>query len=286
MTLRLTQSVLSSAEDCMLKAQYTLDRPEWAQRVAGSNRALGTGWHAGMELLYVARKFGQAQPTVDDMIGKAIEVFDLSLSVDLYDDTPVEQVKWDDNVPDHATAHSHLDKMVRFYMDNGHAWPQDWRVLDVEANVTLDDDRLGKVKLGADLVLQASDGGIVLCDHKTAGKPWVEGKAHPRKNVQSPFYLRLARRIWPYAPYYRFVFDVITLPRPKAGISFQRIISDPQEKHEEAIVRRAEAVLATYQAIHVDLGRDLPANPNSTLCNGKYCDFFDGCSFGRQLELN
>lgn len=268
----------------MLKAQYTLDRPSWAVRVAGSNRALGTGWHSAMELLYLARKMGGPLPTADDMVAKAIEIFDLSLKVDLYDDTPVEEVKWDENVPDAETAHSHLDKMIHFYMDNGHAWPEDWRVLEVEANVTLDDDRLGRVKLGADLVLQAPDGGVVLVDFKTAGKPWIEGKAHPRKNVQSPFYLRLAKRIWPDAPYYRFVFDVITLPRPKAGISFQRIISDPQEKHEEAIVRRAEAVLSVYKAIHVDLGRDLPANPNSTLCNPRFCDWFSGCPFGQALE--
>ncbi len=49
--MRLTQSVLSTAGDCQLRAQYTLEPPPWVKRTAGSTRAVGTGFHAGNELL-------------------------------------------------------------------------------------------------------------------------------------------------------------------------------------------------------------------------------------------
>jgi len=267
----------------MLKAQFTLDPPPGVQRVSGSARATGTGYHAGLEVRYVARRDGTVLPTIDDMIGAGIATFDQSLTVDLYDNSPVDEFKWDDNIPDQATGHDFISRMVRHYMTEGCEWPEDWTVLGVEVHQNVDDPEVGvQTKFGADLVMQAPDGGIVVDDQKTAGKPWNTGKESPRKNVQAPFYLRLARKIYPDAPYYRFVFSVMTLPRPKAGITFQRLISDPQ--HEAAIVKRARAFRQVYTMVHEGAGLDLPANPNSTLCNPKYCDYWKVCPYGAALE--
>lgn len=292
--MKLTQSILSSAEDCQIKAQFTLDPPPWAKRVAGSSRALGTAFHAGLAIRYESRMkaedqsqwlvSGEGLATGDDMLGAAIEIFRTSQKMDLYDNTPIEVFKWDDSVPDEATAETFLAQMLAYYMENGHEWPFDWQVLGVEINETLTDARLGRVKLGADLILRAPDGGIVSVDHKTGRKPWAAGKADPRKNAQSPFYNRLVKVRYPGAPYYRFVFDIMVLPRPRAGIVMQRLISDPTEAHEEAIVQRALAFQQVYETVHVKMGLDLQANPASTLCNPQWCDHFEGCPYGRALE--
>lgn len=288
--MRLTQSVLSSAEDCLLRAQYTIDKPEWAVRVAGSVRAVGTAYHAGLELRYAGRLERQGTedmiglPLLDDMIGRALEVFARSQTIDLYDDTPVEQFKWDEDVPDAATAELFLGDMLTHYMNGGFEWPFDWQVLAVELNATNVDERLGQIKNGADLVLMGPDGGIVGVDNKTAGKPWGPAKSDPRKQVQAPFYNRQLRTMYPDAPSHRFVFDVMTRPRPRAGITFQRIESNPTLAHEEAVVQRALAFQSVYEEVHVKLGLDLPPNPGSTLCSPKYCDFWDSCPYGAVLD--
>lgn len=281
---RLSQSVLAASEECGRKAQYLVEHPVWAHRVGGSARAVGTGYHAGLEHHYAARRDGRPIPTTVECVDAAVDVFQRSLVTDLYDDTPIVEFRWDENVPDQNTAESHIRAMVSHYFDHGCEWPADWQVLDVESHVQLTDPRLGQVKFGADLILSAPDGGLVIEDHKTAGKTWGQGKSDPRKNVQAPFYQRLARQIWPDRPYYRFTFGVMLLPRPKAGIVFSRIVCDPQPVHEEAIVARALDFLFAYNVLVVEHGLDLPANPNSSLCSPKFCDFFSGCPHGAILE--
>jgi hypothetical protein len=165
-------------------------------------------------------------------------------------------------------------------------WPAEWAVLGVEVDqlVALPDLAPHTAKLGADLVLVDPNGWVVLVDHKTAGKAWAEGKHHPRKNDQASLYTHLARQVWPDAPGHRFVFDIITLPGAKSGPKFERRISDPQPAHEAAVVKKAKDFASLYEIVHVQHGLDLPANPASTLCNPKWCDFFDGCPHGASLD--
>lgn len=282
--MRLSQTVLSAAEDCMLKAQYTVEQPTWAVRTAGSQRAVGTAYHAGLEMHYIARRDGIGLPTLDDIVARALEVWETSKTIDLYDDTPIEHFRWDDAVPDEDTAREYITEMVSLYFKEGHQWPDDWTVIDAEHHAYLDDPEVGcQTKFGADLVLEAPDGGLVIVDNKTSGKKWAEGKSDPRKNVQAPFYQRLARRLWPDRPYYRFVFDVMIYPNTKIGPRFERIVSDPQPVHEQAVAVRARTFRQLYQ-IRSATGLELPPNPGSTLCNPKFCDFFAGCPFGGQIE--
>lgn len=289
---RLSQSVLGAADKCLLSAQYTIDRPSWVQQVAGSARAVGTGYHAGLELYYLERMAVPGlRPDLPSMITKGQEIFEVSMSTDLYDNSPVDVFKWDETIPDQEHANRFIERMLTAYVNGteedptSKVWPDDWQVLGVEVHAQLDDPEVGMpTKFGADLVLRAPDDGIVLVDQKSAGKAWGAGKEHPRKNVQAPFYGRNARRLYPDAPYYRFVFDIMTLPKPKTPPRFSRRISDPKPEHEAAIVKKAVDFLTVYHEVHVRLGRDLPANPASTLCNPKWCDFFEGCPFGRALE--
>lgn len=281
--MRLSQSVLTNAGDCLLKAQYTLDRPEWAKRVAGSRRAVGTGFHGANELLYVARRDGLTLPTLDDCIGRGIEIFDISMVTDLYDDSPVEVFKWDDDVPDLSTAHDLIARLTTAYWPNH--WPDDWTVLVVELHGNVSDEFVGvDCKVGADLVLVDPHNWLVGVDFKTAGKAWSRGKEHPRKNVQSPFYNRLLKQLYPDHAGYRFVFDIMMFPNKEGVCRFERRISDPTEAHETAVRVNAKKFVHLYQTLHEEQGLDLPANPSSTLCNPKWCDFFEGCPHGAILD--
>lgn len=282
--MRLSQSVLSNAGDCLLKAQYTIDRPDWAKRIAGAARAVGTGFHAGNELYYTARRDQTVSPTLDDCIGRGIEIFNTSMTTDLYDDTPVDEFKWDDRVPDVGTAHRFIEWMLTAYWPNH--WPADWQVLAVEIHGNVPDEYVGvDCKVGADLVLVDPNNWLVGVDFKTAGRAWGEGKEHPRKNVQAPFYNRLLRQLFPDRPGYRFVFDIMQYPNKKSGVcNFERRISDPTLAHEQAVADNARKFVHLYTELHVVQGLDLPANPASTLCNPKWCDFFDGCPHGARLN--
>jgi hypothetical protein len=280
--MRITQSILGQADKCMLSAQFTLDKPAWFERTGSATRALGTAYHAGLELHYTARRDRLPLPTLDDVVARAWEIFDLSTTVDLYDNSPIERFLWDDKIPDTDTARELLTELVTLYFAE-HAWPDTWAVLGVEVDQVVNMDG-HQFKLGADLVLQDPNGWVVLVDHKTAGKAWAEGKADPRKNNQSALYTELARTIWPDAPGHRFVFDVMVLPGKKMGAKFERIVTDPSTLHGQAVVKKALDFVAMYETVHVQMGRDLPANPASTLCNPKWCDFFAGCPHGAALD--
>jgi hypothetical protein len=199
--VRLTQSVLSTAGDCQLRAQYTLEPPAWVRRTAGSTRALGTAFHAALEYFYLYRT---GSPRLDELIGVGTETFDKSCVTDLYDNTPVEVFNWDAKVPDRETAITYLSAMLAEYLL--HAWPTDWTVLAVEHNEWFNDPAVGadvQTKLGCDLILLDPNDFVVAVDFKTAGKAWPEHKEHPRKNTQSPFYMRNLRRAFPGHAGYR-----------------------------------------------------------------------------------
>jgi hypothetical protein len=284
---RITQSMLGNADKCLLSFQYGLDKPEWAKPTAGADRAVGTGYHAGLELYYDARKDAPGlNPNAEEMIDKAVEIFDISTELDLYDNTPVEVFKWSEKVPDKAHAHDLIALMTRAYVDERWWWPHEFTVVETETNMTVHDEHGTPFKLGADLTLLDSSRYVVLVDHKTANKAWDQNKHHPRKQNQAPLYTWAARQAYAELDIagVRFVFDIIQFPGVKTPVRFDRRISDPTPAHEAAVVKKAQDLMALYQAVHVELGRDLPANPSSTLCNPKWCDYFDGCPHGAALD--
>lgn len=281
--MRITQSVLGSVDKCLLSAQYTIDRPVWFKHTAGASRAVGTGYHSGLEHIYVCRMEGLPW-TLASAIENAELSFDMEMTVDSYDGTPVEVFKWSDEIPDRETASELMRAMLTEYVEGGHVWPENYRVLGVEIPFKV---QAGEHELGAkgiDLVLEDPGGWIVLVDHKTARKAWNQGKEHPRKNNQAPFYVAGARHLFPGAPGYRMVFDVMIYPGKKTPARFERRISDPKPEHEAAVLKKAADFAFLFDTVHNKAGMDLPANPASTLCNPKWCDWFDGCPHGAVLE--
>lgn len=287
--MKVSQSTLGAADKCMLSAQYTLDHPVGFRHTSGASRATGTGYHSGMAGLYTARMLGQDELTVSAVIDLAVASYDLEKVVDSYSNTPVEVFKYDDKVPDDATAHSLMKVMIETYYEH-HRWPQDWRVLGVETPFkvpveTQFDFELQASAGGIDLVLQDPIGYVLAVDHKTANKAWDQGKHKPRKNNQSPYYVHFGlRTMWPDAVGYRMVFDVIQYPNKSGECKFERRISDPDAKDEAAIKKKMMDFAFMYDLVHVKAGMDLPANPASTLCNPKWCDFWDVCPYGATLD--
>lgn len=283
--MRITQSMLGNADKCLLSFQYGLDKPEWFKRIAGSERLVGTGFHAGLELLFRARLEGRSDPMLGSMIDAAFGAFESGCLVDAYDNSPVDEVLWSERVPDHDTAHIFMSSMLAEYVEGGHTWPVDWDVIGVEVSETV---VIGAhtFKLGADLVLRDPNGWIVLVDFKTANKAWDQNKHKARKNNQGALYTELAKYVWPGEPGYRFVFDIIQPPNASGICKFDRRICDPSPEHGQAILKKATDLAFLYETVHVKAGMDLPANPASTLCNPKWCDYWGGCPHGAALDNN
>ncbi len=281
----ITQSLLSSADDCLRKFQYGLQRPVWVRQIASADRAVGTGYHAGLAHYYEQRIDNpSALPDKARMINAAVAVFATSIETDLYTGLPVDDFRWTDRVPDLATAHKLIGELITAYVDNEWWIGLEHTVLAVELNEQFTDPESGLVfKLGADVVTSIGT-TLRLHDHKTAGKAWPQGKESPRKQNQSPLYTWAARQKWPDMERVEFAFDIITYPGPRTPVRFERRVTTPTPAHEQAVVGKAIDLLHLYQTAVVEHGRDLPANPSSTRCNPKWCDYWDGCSHGAALD--
>lgn len=269
--MRVRQSLLGSFDACPRRAQYSIEDQTYH---SGIVRAVGTAYHAGLEYYYLKRQEGGGSPgawyggVMEDMAESALagEI-----------EKAGEAFVWDDKFPDYDTAKACLHHMLTRYFEDDHTWPVDWTVLGVEQYFELpfgDHVRTGTM----DLVLQAPDGGILGVDHKTAGRKWDQYKHLPRKNSQSSFYVAALRELYPDAAYYRFVFDVMTYKG-----EFERRVSDPSIQHCQAVLDKALQVATLMDGMR-GAGMDLPANPSSTLCSSKWCDWFAVCPHGAILD--
>jgi hypothetical protein len=282
--VRITQSTLGAADKCLLSFQYAMNRPAWAKQTASADRALGTGYHAGLAQYYTARmESNDVLPDKAAMITEACRIFDVSTTTDLYDNTPVERFLWTDKIPDADMAHGILTDLITAYVDNGWYWGHEWEVIAVELAVTVVDPVTGReFKLGCDAALR-QPGKVMIVDHKSGGKQWAADKHQPRKQNQSPLYTWAAKHHFGVDEV-DFAFDIITLPGPRTPVRFDRRITTPGVAVETAIVKKADDLMHLYETVHVQMGRDLPANPASNLCNPKWCDYWDGCPHGAALD--
>ncbi len=281
----ITQSMLGNADTCLRGFQYGLQRPAWVKQVGGADRAVGTAFHAALASYYEQRIDNpSALPDVAKMIAEGCRIFEVSTTIDLYDNTPIDQFKWSDRVPDIAAAFELIERMVTSYINEDWWLGLEHTILAVEINEHFTDPQSGRTfKLGADLVSSIGT-TIRLTDHKTAGKAWPQGKESPRKQNQSALYTWAARRRWPEFATVEFAFDIIMFPGARTPVRFERRITTPTPAHEQAVVGKALDLMNLYETIVVGQGRDLPANPASTLCNPKWCDYWDGCPHGAALD--
>lgn len=264
MVMRLMrQSLLGSADTCLRRAQYDIDpdRP----RSTSEARAIGVGYHAGLEAYYRARQAGGPcapdQEQLRSITEHAIRAFRAEIP---------DEFTWETSQND---CELKVSSMLATYFGEQHYWPDAYAVIAVEETFTAPWtdgwDRHGTI----DLALGGPDGWTYLVDHKTAGRRWPANKEHPRKNNQAPWYVR-AWRDMTGDTQVRFVFDVMTY-----GGQFERRVSDPEPRHELAVLERARAV-----AVLLDAGIDLPGNPSSTLCSPRWCDHWSVCPYGGALE--
>jgi len=221
------QSTLGNADACLRRMQYDLETPR-TEYHSGSVRAVGTAYHAGLETYYRARlsggPWGLDRSLLDAWNSFADEVARAG-----------ERFLWDEEkFPTADLARERIETMVTTYFEAGHQWPDEFEVLGVEVPFDLpfwgDHVRAGTM----DLVLRDPAGFVIGVDHKTAGRAWPKGKEHPRKNNQAPWYTAALIELYPGAPGYRFVFDVMTY----AG-RFERPISDPDDGHRAATSAKA-----------------------------------------------
>lgn len=285
--MKISQSLLGQADKCGLALQFTLDQPVGFVRTTSGARAVGTGYHAGLQYGYEHRQICGSFPPLGDMVTRAIQSFRDELVWDHYTNTAVEKVLWDDKIPDTIIAEALITAMLHEYFLKGHFWPMDWEIVAIEHPFKLEVANTTALQLtshGIDLVVRSPDGTTLVGeDHKTAGKSWDQGKSTPRKNNQAPMMTWAMRQIWPNEQHYRFCFGVMVYGL-KGGPKFDRKISDPSAAHEAAVVKKARDVAFMYETLHVKAGMDLPANPASTLCSEKWCDFYEVCGFGRANE--
>lgn len=267
--MRIRQSYLGTADDCLRKLEYQMSS---TVRNSGSARAIGTGYHAGLETLYRSRLEGtRAEMTLEKMVEAGKAAFDVEL------EEAGETFIWDENYPDAETAKGVIEDLLTIFWNEGHEWPEDWIVLGVEHQFEM--EWMGHTRTGTiDLVMLDPNGWVVAEDHKTSGKRWPAKKEHPRKNNQAPWYIPMIQQAWPGAHGYRFVFGVMTYK----GV-FERRISDPKPEHVQAVEVKALQVATLVDGMAAS-GMSMPANPSSNLCSVKYCDFWNVCPHGAILD--
>jgi len=282
--MRVRQSTLNDADKCLRSMQYSIESNVYH---AGSVRAVGTGYHYGLEFAYDNMQRHGGFPDIDVIVSEAQDDFDRTASMVPSHESELTKeagtFAWDKNAPDFETAHSMIDVMLRAYFGDPEApWPigSQYEVLDTELGFALplwgeQHTRNGSI----DLVLQDADGWIIGEDHKTASKKWNFNKHHARKNGQAVWYTQALKEMFPGAAGYRFVFDIMTYK----GV-FERREVHMTDEHFVAVDAKAMQVVAMYEGMRAG-GMDMPANPSSMLCSPLYCDHWDICPYGAALDV-
>jgi hypothetical protein len=284
--MRFSQSLLDKFDSCELSMQYAIEDPVYR---TGSSRAVGHGYHAGLEHRYRTETEGQRFPDSELSLAESIHwgvtAFDRELS------ETGENFIWDEKVEDRETAVDMITRMLTalWETENG-LWPSDWPTLGVELPWELEHNGVTITSRGIDLIKQDPNDWIIGIDHKTAGRAWGLSKHHARKKAQGPLYVWALQQLFPGAPGYRFAYDVIRYPlkratkdHPAGWVGFERRIADPEPAHIAAALARVEQAAWLYEKVR-SVGMDMPANPTSTLCSPQYCDFFTTCPFGASLD--
>jgi PD-(D/E)XK nuclease superfamily len=264
----LRQSTLGTADTCLKRLEFDLD-PSIAY-TTGEARAVGTGYHAGLELYYRRRmnddgpvKIEPGDTELDDVLALACESFMLESETDGFE--------WQHG-PDAALAK--IDRMLRSYFHGAHYWPADYRVVGVEHTFLwpLSDGWITKGTVDL-LVEQPDTGWLIIDDHKSAKRRWKRGKESHRSTNQPAWYTHFIRQVFD-RPDVAFVFDVMTYDG-----EFERRQVQVEPQHVAGVLAKAETVCGLIE-------RDGPFPPNtaSFLCDRRWCDHFDRCPWGSAFD--
>lgn len=287
--MRVHQSLL---DDCFRRMQYKLETPGY---YGGSVRAMGSGYHKGIEVYYLDRQSdGFYLPTncpigrtnLDELITVARDEFERIVEGRNTSHVSEEGRErsgfvWNKKVPDLETGFELLEVMLNAYFDpdEGGVWPADWDVLGVERFFELPWTERHTRGGSIDLILHHPETDTVVGDdQKTTGKRWNEGKEKPRKNAQAGWYSWAIREMFPGHAWYKSTFSVMTYTG-----KFERRESNPNEAQINQTAVLLHETAAAYEVLRAN-DMDMPANPSSTLCSPEYCDYFSICPFGSVVD--
>lgn len=256
----LRQSNIGSSDICLKRAGYDM-RPNQPRR-SGEARCVGTAYHAGQECFYDSRRRDVFDATAREITEKARESFE------------AEAALFDAWATSKEASWQRVVDMLDAYFNGGHMWPTSYQVLGVEQEWFLPLFGDWYVKGSIDLVLSGPE-GIVLADHKTAGRKWAQSKSKPEKQVQAVLYCWAWWRATGEVPAY-FAFDVMTYKH-----EFERRICEVEPRHMEAVLNKAIGTSLILDAVPAEW---LPGNTSSNLCSPVYCDHWLTCPMGHALS--
>ncbi|HYF45465.1 MAG TPA: PD-(D/E)XK nuclease family protein [Acidimicrobiales bacterium] len=287
----LRQSTLGTADTCLKRLEYDLDpRIPYG---TGEARAVGTGYHAGLECYYRWRQgeeVGGQCPTRDDsfaysdpdlerflmacIFAAAIEAFDREANTDGFQFDP-------ESSRDRAVQK--ISRMLEeYFLSQRCYWPAGYEILAVEQEFLYPApaNRPGwAVKGTVDLILRDPNGWLIIVDHKTATRPWKKNKHEARQTNQPAWYLHHVRLLCTdpdtgEMPNVAFVFDVMTYDG-----KFERRPASRQGHEVAAVIVKAEHVMGL-----IERGGPYPPNVGSFLCSRRWCDHWLYCPFGEAME--
>ena len=260
------QSVLNDGDICLRRLTYNYD-PQFP-RTGGEAKVTGTGYHAGLEHYYRLRmEIDECPPITSSLMLDVYEAIQLGMDNDL-EISPIEQ--WDTS---YIEALQRAQNMAHAYFSQGQQVGPEWHVIGVEDRFKLPLWDGWQATGTIDLVLVHENGDrFKIEDHKTGKKKWRAGKGSPRKSNQIPWYSMATQQLYGRLPE-EFSYGIMTY-----GCDFERRVYEVRQADVEATAAKAKM----YTAL-LDSGMELPGNTSATLCDERWCDYWDACPFGRAL---
>ena len=265
------QSDINTAEICHLRLSYS----KAPDRVYGSdiNRAMGTGYHAGLALYYICRMNGDLADKAD-CIAEALDALRREITYadeETFHWTFQQETAREQRIDlDLSEAENMLSALIVAYFDQGRVWPDEYEVKMVEKSMMLPlftdaahTEGMWARKGTVDLVLQGPDGWYRIVDHKSAKKKWPKNKESHRNTPQPGFYIGALQEVL-QDDNVTFTYDIASWKG-----DFQRI--------------DAPRTVAQVDAVLLEGNTFLP-NTTSFLCTERFCDHWLKCPYGVALE--
>lgn len=277
MKRRMRQSTIGTGLICQQRMAFDLDPRE---NVEGEARAIGTAYHAGVELYY--RSGGEAEAV--DMIHAANEEWQRIVG-------SADRFIWE---TEEEAALIRLRLMLTEYVNGGHAWDLDrFQVIAIEQSFEYpwrETESSVWVASGTiDLILLGEDGWLRFADHKTSGRVWHPGKEKARQTPQPIWYMH-----WGYQWYLDNVADPYGAEREDKRLFYFDVMSCTRSRPKATFERRPATYSAHQHRLAFDVAERLaevvdrggPYLPNTShyLCSHLYCDHWYRCPWGEQFN--
>lgn len=258
----LSPSALGAYEICGRRGQFYHDRS--IPRTTTITLALGSAYHHVLEHAY---NTGEVELPALTKVG--LDFLEDAANADDFISMPGDM--------DLLEAGEKLEAMVVAWASTeGTRWHNIHAIeYRVEADLGEHHRMLGYI----DLVVNDPLNGIILVDHKTAGRMWGGAKVEgdPRKLVQAALYAESYALQTGEEPSH-FAYDVMTY----AG-RFKRVWVNVDSVARAPFIDRWREVSDSI-FIHEANDIPMPTNPSSFLCSPKWCSYWELCPMGAELD--